>query len=77
MNATGRLRRIAGKTLVVLGHILLIVAAILVPVAFAADLIDTFPALGLAALVILAGTLLLLGGDRLADGPPVRRSVSA
>jgi hypothetical protein len=76
MDTPRQLRRLAGKTLVALGHILLIVAAILVPVAFAADLIDTFPALGIAALVILAGMLLLLGGDRLADGPPVRRDLS-
>ena len=58
---------IFGRLFVVFGHLLLIAAAILVPVAFAADLIATFPALGLAAAVIAVGMLLLLSGDRLTE----------
>jgi threonine/homoserine efflux transporter RhtA len=58
-------QKIAGTILVVIGHLLLIAAAILVPVAFAADLVETLPALGIAAVVILVGTLIMMAGDRL------------
>ena len=60
-----KVQKVVGTSLVIVGHLLLITAAILVPVAFAADLVETLPALAIAAVVILVGTLIMMGGDRM------------
>ena len=60
-----KVQKVVGTSLVIVGHLLLITAAILVPVAFAADLVETLPALAIAAVVTLVGTLIMMGGDRM------------
>ena len=70
-------RKTLGLAFVVAGHALLVLAAILTPLLMAVDILETRPALGIAALLIVTGAILLMFGDWITGSvrkPMFRRS---
>ena len=65
-----------GRMLIGVGYTIVGIGAVLTPVAYALDWLDTLPAIAIALVIIAAGVALVITGDRLsddgirADGPP-------
>ncbi|QIK78998.1 hypothetical protein G7077_08910 [Sphingomonas piscis] len=65
-----------GRVLIGLGYTIVAIGAVLTPVAYALDWLDTLPAIAIALVIIAVGVAVVLTGDRLsddgirADGPP-------
>lgn len=59
--------KLLARVLVGLGYLLVAVGAILTPVAYALDYLDTLPAIAIALAVIACGAGIVIIGDKVAD----------
>jgi predicted tellurium resistance membrane protein TerC len=61
------LNELIGRGLVVLGYLITAIGAMMSPVAYAYDLLETFPAIVIALAVIAVGVGMVLLGDRIME----------
>lgn len=62
------MRQLLGRLLVGLGYMVVGIGAVLTPVAYAFDQLDTLPAIAVALAVIAVGVCIVLLGDKIASG---------